>query len=98
MSSVEITNFRPTAEVNLIDLNALFDLRLPNGTFLRNVGIADDGTWIRFSGIPDDTPWREEIISAAGYWMRRHRRDHENAEAAARLVAPQPTRLLTVRG
>lgn len=90
MSSLEITNFRPTIETDLVNLNALFDLRLPEGTFVRNVSIADDGTWIRFSGIPDDTPWREEIISKAGVSMQRHRRDHENAEVATRLITPRP--------
>jgi hypothetical protein len=90
MTSLEITNFRPTAEGDLIKLNAVFDLRLPDGTFIRNVGIADDGTWIRFSGIPDGTPWREEIIGRAEELMRRHRRDRENEEAAKRLIIPRP--------
>ena len=89
MTSLEITNFRPTVAGDLINQNAIFDLRLPDGTFIRNVGIADDGTWIGLSGIPDDTPWREEIISRAEKLMRRHRRDRENAEAVTRLVTPR---------
>lgn len=89
MSALEITNFRPIVEDDLINLNVTFDLRLHDGTFIRNVGIADDGTWILFSGIPDDTPWREEIISRAEELMRRHRRDRENEEAAKRLIIPR---------
>lgn len=90
MTSLEITNFRPTVTGDLINLNAIFDLRLPDGTFIRDVGIADDSTRISFSGLDNETPWRDEIIEKAELAMRRHRRDHENAEAATRLVPPRP--------